>query len=172
MPPRAHNLWDRSWDWHGAPERDPSVFGKRWLAFGNQILACDLIDAVERDQELLSGVSSVRFINEVVEGDYRSHLSGGIRVKDRSHPWNERDVTENALKGRESGRKGLGWVLVTFTILSWGSLVVLLKLLVPEIDPRTLTWYRFAFGAILILAFSGGNGIRDLTAVSTGEGWC
>ena len=72
-------------------------------------------------------------------------------------------MTENALKGRESGRKGLGWVLVTFTILSWGSLVVLLKLLVPEIDPRTLTWYRFAFGAILILAFSGGNGIRDLT---------
>ena len=62
-------VWIDDWG-HGAPERDPSVFGKRWLAFGNQILARDLIDAVERDREPLSSVSSVRFINEMVEGVY------------------------------------------------------------------------------------------------------
>ena len=77
-------------DWHGALERDPSVFGKRWLAFGNQILARDLIDSVEQGREPLSSISAVRFINEMVEGVYRSHLSGGVRVKipleNRSHP--------------------------------------------------------------------------------------
>ena len=71
-------------------------------------------------------------------------------------------MTKDALKGTESGRKGLGWVLVTFTVLSWGSLVILLKLIVPEIDALTLTWYRVAVGAILILAFSGRTGLRDL----------
>ena len=71
-------------------------------------------------------------------------------------------MTENAPTGTESGRKGLGWVLVTFTVLSWGSLVILLKLIVPEVDVLTLTWYRVAVGAILILAFSGRTGLRDL----------
>ena len=63
-----------------------------------------------------------------------------------------------AWKGTEGGRRGLGWALVSFTVLSWGSLVIMLKLLIPEIDPFTVTWYRLAFGAILILAFSGGSG--------------
>lgn len=64
--------------------------GKEWLAFGSQILACDLIDAVEHDGEPLSSVRLVRFINEMIEGVYRSHLSAGVRIEiprqDRSHP--------------------------------------------------------------------------------------
>ena len=64
--------------------------------------------------------------------------------------------------GTERRRRGVGWVLVSFTVLSWGSLVILLKLLVPEIDSPTLTWYRLAVGAILILAFSGPTGLCDL----------
>ena len=92
LPDLEEFAWEKIWieDWHGAPERDPSIFGKRWLAFGNQILARDLIDAVEQGREPLSSVSSVRFINEMVEGVYRSHLSGGIRLtiplEDRNHP--------------------------------------------------------------------------------------
>ena len=67
---------------------------------------------------------------------------------------------------------GLGWALVSFTVLSWGFLVILLKLLVPEIDPLTLTWYRFAVGAVLILAFSGRSGrsgLRDLRRGFAGQ---
>ena len=77
-------------------------------------------------------------------------------------PWDEPDVTGSALKETESGRKGLGWLLLSFTVLSWGSLVILLKLILPDIEPLTLTWYRFAFGFILILSFSGRTGMRDL----------
>jgi drug/metabolite transporter (DMT)-like permease len=71
-------------------------------------------------------------------------------------------VTGNA-KGIGGAFRGRGWALVIFTVLSWGSLVILLKLLVPKIDPFTLTWYRLTFGAILIFAFSGATGIREVT---------
>ena len=92
LPDLSEFTWKKVWieDWHGVPERDPNVFVKKWLAFGNQVLARDLIAAVEEDREPLSSISSVRFVNEMVEGVYRSHLSGGARVAipldDRSHP--------------------------------------------------------------------------------------
>lgn len=92
LPDLQEFAWKKVWieDWHGAPERDPVNFGKKWLAYGNQILARDLIESAAEDREPLSSICSVRFINEMVEGVYRSHLAAGVRVKipleDRRHP--------------------------------------------------------------------------------------
>ena len=48
----------------------------------------DLLAVADSDPD--GRAASVRFVNEMEEGVYRSHLSGGIRVtiplEDRSHP--------------------------------------------------------------------------------------
>ena len=50
----------------------------------------DLIDAVETGREPLSSIRAVRFVNELVQGVYSSHLSDGRRflipLTDRAHP--------------------------------------------------------------------------------------
>ena len=60
------------------------------LDLGNQALARDLIDAIDHDREPLYSLGQVRSINEMVQGVYASHLSGGRRVElplaYRSHP--------------------------------------------------------------------------------------
>ena len=77
-------------DWHGPPQRAPHPLSGNWLDTGNRILARDLIDAVETGREPLSGIRAVRFVNEMVQGVYSSHLSDGRRflipLTDRAHP--------------------------------------------------------------------------------------
>lgn len=54
-----------------------------------------------------------------------------------------------------TGRWQLGLTLALTTMLAWASLPVALKLTLEFIDPWTLTWFRFASAAALLLAWQG-----------------
>ena len=48
-------------------------------------------------------------------------------------------------------RQSLGLTLAAITLLLWGALPVVLKLLLKSLDPFTVTWYRFLLaGAMLV----------------------
>ena len=87
--------WERIWipEWHERREHAPPLLRKNWLSIGNRTLARDLIDAAETDREPLSSIQMVRFVNEMVQGVYSSHLLGGDRVAipltERAHPLGE-----------------------------------------------------------------------------------
>ena len=92
LPDIKDLAWERVWlpEWHERPEHAPPLLRQNWLSIGNRTLARDLIDAVETDREPLSSIRMVRFVNEMVEGVYSSHLQGGGRVPiplaERAHP--------------------------------------------------------------------------------------
>ena len=92
LPDLEKLSWGKVWmqDWHALPEHEPRLLRKNWLDIGNKVLASDLIDAIEADREPLSSIRAVRFVNEMVQGVYASHLSGGHRIAiplaDRAHP--------------------------------------------------------------------------------------
>ena len=94
--PDLENLqWEKVWvqEWHARPGHEPHLFRKNWLSIGNQILARDLLNAIEENREPLSSIHTVRFVNEMVQGVYASHLSGGGRIAipltERAHPLEE-----------------------------------------------------------------------------------
>ena len=76
--------------WNPLPAHAPHPLSRNWLDTGNRILARDLIEAVESGREPLSSIRAVRFVNEMVQGVYSSHLSDGRRIPiplaDRAHP--------------------------------------------------------------------------------------
>ena len=92
LPDHTKLSWEKLHlaDGHDRPENTPDFLRKNWLDLGNQALARDLIDAIDHDREPLSSLGQVRSINEMVQGVYASHLSGGRRVElplaYRSHP--------------------------------------------------------------------------------------
>ena len=95
LPDIEDLAWERVWmpEWHERPEHAPPLLRKNWLAIGNRTLARDLIDAAETDREPLSSIRMVRFVNEMVQGVYSSHLLDGRRIDipldDRAHPLGE-----------------------------------------------------------------------------------
>ena len=92
LPDHDNLTWEKVWmpEWHALPEHEPPLLRKNWLSIGNKILVRDLIDAIEADREPLSSIWAVRFVNEMVQGVYASHLSGGRRLEipltERAHP--------------------------------------------------------------------------------------
>ena len=92
LPDIQDLTWERVWmpEWHERPEHAPDLLRKNWLSIGNKTLARDLIDAAETDREPLSSIQMVRFVNEMVQGVYSSHLLTGRRVTipltERAHP--------------------------------------------------------------------------------------
>ena len=92
LPDIQDLAWERVWlpEWHERPEHAPDLLRKNWLSIGNKTLARDLIDAAETDREPLSSIQMVRFVNEMVQGVYSSHLNSGCRIDiplaDRAHP--------------------------------------------------------------------------------------
>lgn len=42
-----------------------------------------------------------------------------------------------------SGRSRLGLALSLLTVLLWGFLAIALKIVLQELDPFTVTWFRF-----------------------------
>ncbi len=52
-----------------------------------------------------------------------------------------------------SGRWKYGLFLCLVTILMWGLLPIALKLLLKQMDPVTVTWYRFLTSAVLVFLF-------------------
>ncbi|MCB1629528.1 MAG: DMT family transporter [Xanthomonadales bacterium] len=65
-----------------------------------------------------------------------------------------------------SGRWQLGLLLAFLTATFWATLPVALKVVLRDLDPLTVTWFRFAFAALgmgLWLAWRGGPGrLRQL----------
>ena len=92
LPDLQDLAWERIWmpEWHGRPEHAPSLLRNNWLSIGNKTLARDLINAAEADREPLSSIQMVRFVNEMVQGVYSSHLHSGRRITiplaERAHP--------------------------------------------------------------------------------------
>ena len=92
LPDLQNLTWERVWlpEWHERPEHAPDLLRKNWLSIGNKTLARDLIDAAGTDREPLSSIRMVRFVNEMVQGVYSSHLCSGRRITipltERAHP--------------------------------------------------------------------------------------
>ena len=61
-----------------------------WIKHGNKILANDLIESMEKEYEPRSTLRKVKYINEIVQGAYWSHLANGKRITipltNRNHP--------------------------------------------------------------------------------------
>jgi drug/metabolite transporter (DMT)-like permease len=57
-----------------------------------------------------------------------------------------------------SGRWRLGLAMAMVTALSWATLPVALKITLEQLDPYTLTWFRFLVAALAMLAFVGARG--------------
>lgn len=95
LPDLQDLAWERVWlpEWHERPEHASDLLRKNWLSIGNRTLARDLIDAAETDREPLSSIQMVRFVNEMVQGVYSSHLRSGCRIDiplaERAHPLGE-----------------------------------------------------------------------------------
>ena len=84
--------WEKVWiqDWHFTPNHEPRNIRRTWIKEGNKHFARDLIAAVEENREPLTTIHDVRYVSEIVQGVYVSHLSGGCRVPlpllERGHP--------------------------------------------------------------------------------------
>ena len=84
--------WEKVWveDWHFTPEHRPRPLRQEWLHLGNQVLARDLLAAIETKREPLSPVRHGVLIAEMVQGVYASHLADGRRLPipltERRHP--------------------------------------------------------------------------------------
>jgi len=57
-----------------------------------------------------------------------------------------------------SGRHALGFALATSTMLLWGVLPHGLQLTLAELDPVTITWFRFGVAGIVMGLWLGGRG--------------
>ena len=82
--------WEKLWveEWHFTPEHLPRPRGD-WLHYGNQVLARDLLQAIDTNREPLSGLPTVGFVTEMIQGVYASHLSGkrlSLPLVERRHP--------------------------------------------------------------------------------------
>ena len=57
-----------------------------------------------------------------------------------------------------SGRWRLGLAMALITAFSWATLPVALKITLEQLDPYTLTWFRFLVAAVLMAAWLGMRG--------------
>jgi drug/metabolite transporter (DMT)-like permease len=57
-----------------------------------------------------------------------------------------------------SGRWRLGLAMAMVTALSWATLPVALKITLEQLDPYTLTWFRFLVAALAMAIFVGARG--------------
>lgn len=70
-----------------------------------------------------------------------------------------------------SGRWRLGLLLALLTAASWATLPVALKLTLEQLDPYTLTWFRFVLAAGVMLAWLGARGGLGGFAALTRRYW-
>lgn len=92
LPDQEDLHWSKLWieDWHFTADHQPKPVRNEWLKLGNQALALDLIQAIEKDREPLSALKHAVLIAEMVQGTYASHFADGRRLPipltDRRHP--------------------------------------------------------------------------------------
>lgn len=70
-----------------------------------------------------------------------------------------------------SGRRALGFVLAATTMLLWGVLPLALRLALHDVDPLSLTAFRFAVSATVLGAVLAARGRLPQLAVLRGAGW-
>jgi drug/metabolite transporter (DMT)-like permease len=68
------------------------------------------------------------------------------------------DVEQAMALHQASGRWQLGLSMALLTALSWATLPVALKITLEQLDPYTLTWFRFLVAAAAMLAWLGVRG--------------
>lgn len=72
-----------------------------------------------------------------------------------------------------SGRWKLGLSMALVTALSWATLPVALKITLEQLDPYTLTWFRFLVAALAMFAFvAARGGFATSPASAAGAGGC
>lgn len=92
LPDIRELSWEKLWveAWHFTREHEPRDHSRTFLREGNTILANDLLDAIEQRREPLSSIEAGRFVVEMAQGVYASHLAGGKRLSipqtERAHP--------------------------------------------------------------------------------------
>ncbi|MCA9116549.1 MAG: Gfo/Idh/MocA family oxidoreductase [Planctomycetaceae bacterium] len=92
LPDLTELKWEQLWieDWHFTADHQPRNHRRTWLRTGNQVLAEDLIQAIERNRPPLSPIEHAVQITEMVQGTYASHFAEGRRLPlplaDRQHP--------------------------------------------------------------------------------------
>ena len=91
LPDYENFNWDKLFidGWHDKQDYniEKLKINNNWIKYGNRILAKDLINSIQTDTLPLSSVNNVKYINEMVQGVYSSHLNDGKRM---SIPLNQR----------------------------------------------------------------------------------
>ncbi|MEO8071045.1 MAG: DMT family transporter, partial [Acidobacteriota bacterium] len=70
-----------------------------------------------------------------------------------------------------SGRAGLGFALALITSLFWGVLPIVLKIVLQEMDPYTITWCRFAVSGVVLGGLLAATGRLPVLAGFARAGW-
>ncbi len=70
-----------------------------------------------------------------------------------------------------SGRWKLGLLLALVTAGCWATLPVALKITLEQLDPYTLTWFRFLVAAVVMLAWLGARGGLQAFATLDRKRW-
>src|SRR4249919_1574069 len=70
-----------------------------------------------------------------------------------------------------SGRWRLGLLLALVTASCWATLPVALKITLEQLDPITLTWFRFVVATVVLLAWLGARGGLGVFRSLDGRRW-
>jgi len=70
-----------------------------------------------------------------------------------------------------SGRTRLGMALAATTMLAWATLPIALSVLIQVLDPKTLTWFRFALSGLVLSLFLWKRGELPRLRSLSRAGW-
>lgn len=74
------------------------------------------------------------------------------------------------VRHQASGRSGLGFGLALCTASLWATLPVVLKFTLEQVDPYTLTWFRFVFALVVMSVWVGARrGFGAFRGLSRGQ---
>jgi drug/metabolite transporter (DMT)-like permease len=72
---------------------------------------------------------------------------------------------------KTSGRTGFGLALATTTMLAWATLPIALTAMLRDLDPLTLTWFRFVAASVVLGAILGARGSLPKLSALGPKGW-
>ncbi|MCH8890369.1 MAG: DMT family transporter [Myxococcales bacterium] len=75
------------------------------------------------------------------------------------------------IRHKTSGRTGLGLTLAAITMLAWATLPVALSALLRDLDPLTLTWFRFLAASVVLSIILGSRGSLPKLSALGPTGW-
>ena len=72
---------------------------------------------------------------------------------------------------KTSGRTGLGLALASTTMLAWATLPIALVAMLRDVDPLTLTWFRFLAASVTLGAILGARGSLPRLSLLGPKSW-